>query len=86
LVISIYNEREKKAVADNEEIQAAEYCEIGTFLRKMRILHKDALMDTSYMLNCYSRRMQMINHGGLALISPKYFEFAKCLTAACDVE
>mmetsp|Transcript_11829 Transcript_11829/g.13169 ORF Transcript_11829/g.13169 Transcript_11829/m.13169 type:complete len:180 (+) Transcript_11829:387-926(+) len=52
----------------------------------MRILHKDALMDTSYMLNCYSRRMQMINHGGLALISPKYFEFAKYLTTACDVE
>ena len=30
--------------------------------------------------------MQMYNRGGLALISPQYFNFAKNLTAACDAE
>ena len=85
-VIKIYNERERKATSDDEVRKAAEYYAVGSFLQKMRMLHKDALMNETYMLNCYSRTMQMYNNGGLALISPQYFEFAKSLTAACDIE
>uniref|UniRef100_A0A7S3V714 Uncharacterized protein n=1 Tax=Chaetoceros debilis TaxID=122233 RepID=A0A7S3V714_9STRA len=38
------------------------------------------------MIACYSSTDKILNHGGLALISPQYFDFAIALTAACDEE
>ena len=38
------------------------------------------------MIACYSSTDKILNHGGLALISPQYFDFAIALTAACDKE
>lgn len=64
----------------------SEFEAVGTFLRTMRILHKDAIIDANCMEKCYAKSHQIYNHGGMALISPKYFKFAVTLTSACDHE
>ena len=57
---------------------------MGTFLRSMRILHKEALLDSTYIQECYTNADKMVNHGGMALISKQYFPFVKYLTVLCD--
>ena len=63
-----------------------EYNEIGTYLRRMRILHGDALFNADYLKCMYSPHNQMLNHGGRTLISPEFFKFATILTSLCDEE
>ena len=82
--IKRYNEKEKRAEMLDKHIKLKTYRDTGTFLRTMRILHKDALLDTHYMEECYSSTDKMRNRDGMALISPAYFEFATLLTTTCD--
>ena len=42
----------------------------------MRILHKDALLDSEYANNMYSFNDQLCNKGGLTLVSKEYYDFA----------
>ena len=42
----------------------------------MRILHKDALLDSEYTDNMYSYNDQLCNKGGLTLVSLEYYNFA----------
>ena len=42
----------------------------------MKILHKDALLDSEYTDNMYSYNDQLCNKGGLTLVSPEYYNFA----------
>ena len=82
--IKRYNEKEERAEMLDEHAKLETYRDFGTFLRTMRLLHKDALLDTYYMEHCYSSTNKMLNRGGMALISPAYFKFAEELTMACD--
>ena len=50
----------------------------------MRILHKDALLESAYVRDFYANTDKMLNHGGMALISKEYYPFAQYLTALCD--
>ena len=45
------------------------------YLGKMRILHHEAVADQTYMKLYYDNSTQIINNGGLTLISAKYFPF-----------
>ena len=49
------------------------------FLENIRINHQDALNDEDYMNNFYDKAFQMINRGGLTLISKGYFKFGMFL-------
>ena len=49
------------------------------FLENIRIAHQDALNDEDYMHNFYDKAFQMINRGGLTLISKGYFKFGLSL-------
>ena len=42
----------------------------------MRILHKNALLDSEYIDNMYSFNDQLCNKGGLILVSTEYYNFA----------
>ena len=89
--IKKYNEYERNAITHNikegkEEENESIYYWIGNFLRKMRVLHKDAIENVHYMLGCYSKTDKIVNHGGLALISLQYYDFAIILNAECDKE
>ena len=42
----------------------------------MRILHKDASLDSEYTNNIYSYNDQLCIRGGLILVSPEYYNFA----------
>ena len=84
--IKNYNKHESVVKISGKEEKQMEYCWVGTFLRRMRILHKDALENAHYTMACYSNTDKVLNHGGLALISPQFFDFAIALSAACDKE
>ena len=45
------------------------------YIKSMRILHHQALLDDEYMKNCYALTDQIRNQGGLALVSSTYFPF-----------
>ena len=45
----------------------------------MRILHHEAILDEEYCDEYYSPFHQIMNHGGLCLISKPYFNFASCV-------
>lgn len=55
-------------------------------LKKMRILHKDAMKNETYRNNYYSPRLQLRNYGGLTLLSREFFEFGKEMMEQIRVE
>ncbi|GFH48501.1 predicted protein [Chaetoceros tenuissimus] len=85
-LIRHYGSLERKSQVNEEKESEKEYNEIGTYLRRMQILHEDALLDVDYLKHRYSPRDQMLNHGGRTLISPEFFKFATILTSLCDTE
>jgi hypothetical protein len=48
-----------------------------SFLKDLRWLHADAVLDKNYMRDCYSDQMMIQNNGGLALVDKHYFDFGK---------
>jgi hypothetical protein len=51
------------------------------YLDTMRCFHVDVVLDDEYMELCYSISHQMVNKGGLTLVSKDYFQFGKSLMA-----
>jgi hypothetical protein len=45
------------------------------FLNEMRMLHEEAILDDRYLRDCYDDYYQLLNNGGLCLVSWKYFQF-----------
>ena len=91
--INIYREKKHKALLledieeDEKDCKSKEHFEnVKKFLLKMRILHSEALQNHEYSLSYYADSNKMLNHGGLTLISPKYFEFATLLMSLCHRE
>lgn len=85
-LIRRYGSLEQKAHMNEEKDLEKEYNEIGTYLRRMRILHQDALLNVDYLKHKYSPHEQIFNHGGRTLILPEFFRFAEILTSLCDQE
>jgi hypothetical protein len=85
-LIQHYGELEQKARVRDDKATEKECYEIGTYLRRMRILHADAILNVSYLQKNYSRHDQMLNHGGRTLISPEFMHFAITLTSLCNKE
>jgi hypothetical protein len=56
-----------------------EISQVINLLDTMCISHYEALGNEEYMKNCYSLSDQIINRGGLKLISPAFFECSKVL-------
>lgn len=46
---------------------------------EMRVLHHDAILDSEYLRDCYDETYQLVNCGGLALVSRQYFGFGSRL-------
>ena len=76
MLIQKYDEKMKYSQYVDDEQEKAKLCAIIVYLRDMRILHKDALLDIDYMATCYSDTDQMNNRGGMSLVSQHYFKFA----------
>ena len=85
-LIKIYEKKEKIGCVDDDETKISENESVIAFLKSMRILHREALVNEDYMRNCYAETDKMLNHGGLTLISPPFFQFATQLIHLCDVE
>ena len=59
-LIQYYGSLEGKARVNEEKDSEKEYNEIGTYLRRMRILHEDALLNVDYLKCMYSPHDQML--------------------------
>ena len=66
----------KKKTSEWSTIVEKDYIIILKYLKRMRILYKDALLDSEYTDNMYSYNNQLCNKGGLTLVSPEYYNFA----------
>ena len=66
----------KKKTSEWSIIFDNDYINIFKYLKRMRILYKDALLDSEYTDNMYSYNNQLCNKGGLTLVSPEYYNFA----------
>ena len=84
--IDKYHRKLVKSELSNNETESDELNAIIAYLMDMRILHKHALLDETYVENCYALSDQMYNEGGYSLISPSYFPFGKSLIRnICEV-
>jgi hypothetical protein len=52
------------------------------FIEGMRLLHKNAMLDDEYMSTCYAPELQVVNKGGLTLVSRDYFDIGRKLLTA----
>ena len=66
----------KKKASEWSTIVEKAYINITKCLKRMKILHKDALLDSEYTDNMYSYIYQLCNKGGLTLVSPECCNFA----------
>ena len=71
---------------DTQNYSQTHYDDAIRFRKNMRMLHAEALLNKEYSLSCYAESHKMINHGGLALMSPKYFKFTSLLMTLCHQE
>ena len=73
-LFDIYIEKKKSSewskIVENDQIN------ILKDLKRMRVLHKDALLNSEYIDNVYSFNDQLCNKRGLTLVSTKYYDFA----------
>jgi len=86
MVIKKYDNKLRRAQYIVDEKEMAKLSLICAYLRDMRILHKQALLNKEYMETCYSNIDKMNNHGGLSLVSPHYFDFAIFLVSSIRLE
>ena len=63
----------KKKTLEWSIIVEKDYINILKYLKIMRILHKDVLLDSEYTDNMYSYYDQLCKKGGLTLVSPAYY-------------
>mmetsp|Transcript_27444 Transcript_27444/g.40519 ORF Transcript_27444/g.40519 Transcript_27444/m.40519 type:complete len:114 (+) Transcript_27444:2073-2414(+) len=56
-------------------IDADSAATMAKYLANMRILHHEAIVDETYMNCYYDSSTQVLNNGGLTLISAEYFPF-----------
>lgn len=73
---TLRGEQEKEWLKGESKTEFDERIE---FLREMRIIHSQAILDPDYMKNCYEPLDVMTNLGGLTLVSSQFFEFGKML-------
>ena len=66
----------KNKTSEWSTIVDKDYINIFKYLKRMRILHKDALLNSEYTDNIYSYNDQLCNKGGQTLVSPEYYNFA----------
>ena len=59
----------KKKSSEWSKIVEKDYINILKYLKRMRILHKDALLDSEYIDDMYSFNDQLCSNGELTLVS-----------------
>ena len=65
-----------KKISEWSTVVEKDYINILNYLKRMKILHNDALLDSEYIDNMYSYNDQLCNKGGLTLVSTEYYNFA----------